>query len=398
MSNALQRPSAQHWFGTDQLGMDIFSRVIVGTRVSLAVGLLAVSIAMTVGVILGSIAGYIGGRVDTAIMRVMDMMLAIPSILLAITPMAALGKGIDKAVIAIGLVSIPEYARDCPRQHPLHQGERLRRGHSGRRQQQHPHHLQTRAPQRPLGDHYPGHPGHVERYSRPGRPWVPRYGHAAAAGRMGDMLGRGRGFIFQAPYTLFFPGMAITLTVLAFNLLGDGLRDALDPKCGTNERCSCPVHDLCGRLRTVQGDRPRGESMSPSRCARVRSWPSWGSRASGKSVTALSVMGLLLPPGRVVGGEVIFGGAEPVALSKREMLKCPRRSDLAMIFQEPTTSLNPVFTVENQNRRKHRAIWTSAARTRPWTSDRDAASRGHPGFRERSGTTPTRCPGGCASG
>ena len=111
MPNALQRPSAQHWFGTDQLGMDIFSRVIVGTRVSLTVGLLAVSIAMTVGVILGSIAGYIGGRVDAVIMRVMDMMLAIPSILLAITLMAALGKGIDKAVIAIGLVSIPEYAR-----------------------------------------------------------------------------------------------------------------------------------------------------------------------------------------------------------------------------------------------------------------------------------------------
>ncbi len=111
MANALQTPSAQHWFGTDQLGMDIFSRVIVGTRVSLTVGLLAVSIAMTIGIVLGSIAGYVGGRVDTVIMRVMDMMLAIPSILLAITLMAALGKGIDKAVIAIGLVSIPEYAR-----------------------------------------------------------------------------------------------------------------------------------------------------------------------------------------------------------------------------------------------------------------------------------------------
>ncbi|MEL7666708.1 MAG: ABC transporter permease, partial [Actinomycetota bacterium] len=111
MSNALKPPSAEHWFGTDQLGMDIFSRVIAGTRVSLTVGLLAVSIALTTGIVLGAIAGYAGGWVDTVIMRVMDMMLAIPSILLAITLMAALGKGIDKAVIAIGLVSIPEYAR-----------------------------------------------------------------------------------------------------------------------------------------------------------------------------------------------------------------------------------------------------------------------------------------------
>ena len=185
MANALKPPSAQHWFGTDQLGMDIFSRVIVGTRVSLTVGLLAVSIAMTVGVILGSIAGYIGGRVDTVIMRVMDIMLAIPSILLAITLMAALGKGIDKAVIAIGLVSIPEYAR-IVRSNTLSIKENdyvAAARIDG--QQQHPHHLQARAPQRPLGDHRPDHPGHVQRHPRSGRPWVSRHGRATAAGRMG---------------------------------------------------------------------------------------------------------------------------------------------------------------------------------------------------------------------
>lgn len=111
MTKSFIWPNSEHWFGTDQLGRDIFSRVIAGTRISLTVGLSAVAISLTIGVVLGSIAGYRGGKVDTVIMRFMDMMLAIPSILLAIAFMAALGKGLDKAVIAIGLVSIPEYAR-----------------------------------------------------------------------------------------------------------------------------------------------------------------------------------------------------------------------------------------------------------------------------------------------
>ena len=111
MSQSFLTPSSQHWFGTDQLGRDVFSRVLDGTKISLFVGIAAVAISMTTGVIFGSIAGDRGGKTDTIIMRFMDMMLAIPSILLAITFMAALGKGLDKAVIAIGLVSIPEYAR-----------------------------------------------------------------------------------------------------------------------------------------------------------------------------------------------------------------------------------------------------------------------------------------------
>lgn len=185
MPNALESPSAEHWFGTDQLGMDIFSRVIVGARVSLTVGLLAVSIAMTVGVVLGSIAGYLGGRVDTVIMRVMDMMLAIPSILLAITLMAALGKGIDKAVIAIGLVSIPEYAR-IVRSNTLSIKEndyvaaaRIVGNSDLRIISRHvlPNALSVIIVRTTLGMSS----GH----SRPGRPWVPGHGRATAAGRMG---------------------------------------------------------------------------------------------------------------------------------------------------------------------------------------------------------------------
>ena len=230
MANALKPPSPEHWFGTDQLGMDIFSRVIVGARVSLTVGLLAVSIALTIGIILGAIAGYAGGKWDTGIMRVMDMMLAIPSILLAITLMAALGKGIDKAVIAIGLVSIPEYAR-------------LVRGNI----------LSIKENDYVAAARISGNSNLriVVRHVLPIAMSViivrATLGISAAIldtaalgflgmgvqppqAEWGDMLGRARGFIFQAPHTLLYPGMAITLTVLAFNLLGDGMRDALDPK------------------------------------------------------------------------------------------------------------------------------------------------------------------------
>jgi len=230
MANALKAPSAAHWFGTDQLGMDIFSRVIAGTRVSLTVGLLAVSIALTIGVILGSISGYAGGWVDTVIMRVMDMMLAIPSILLAITLMAALGKGIDKAVIAIGLVSIPEYARIVRgailsiKENDYIAAARVVGNSDFRIIFRHvlPNALSVIIVRATLGIS-----SAVLDTAALGFLGM---GVQPPQAEWGDMLGRARGFIFQAPHTLLYPGMAITATVLAFNLLGDGLRDALDPK------------------------------------------------------------------------------------------------------------------------------------------------------------------------
>ena len=230
MANALKAPNAQHWFGTDQLGMDIFSRVIAGTRVSLTVGLLAVSIALTIGIVLGSVAGYAGGWVDTIIMRVMDMMLAIPSILLAITLMAALGKGIDKAVIAIGLVSIPEYARIVRgnilsiKENDYIAAARVVGNSDVRIVFRHvlPNALSVIIVRATLGIS-----SAVLDTAALGFLGM---GVQPPQAEWGDMLGRARGFIFQAPHTLLYPGMAITLTVLAFNLLGDGLRDALDPK------------------------------------------------------------------------------------------------------------------------------------------------------------------------
>lgn len=230
MSMAFVKPCADHWFGTDQLGRDIFSRILSGTKISLLVGISAVAYSLVIGTILGSVAGYFGGRVDGFIMRCMDIMLSIPSILLAITLMAALGKGLDKAIIAIGTVSIPEYAR-IVRSSILSVKENdyvaaaKVIGNSDRRiifRHILPNVVSSIVVRATLGISTAildtaalGFLG---------------MGVQPPMAEWGDMLGRARTYIFSAPYTLIFPGLAITLAVLAFNLFGDGLRDALDPK------------------------------------------------------------------------------------------------------------------------------------------------------------------------
>lgn len=225
-----QTPSADHWFGTDNLGRDIFSRVIVGTRISLFVGVAAVAFSLILGTIFGSIAGYFGGKIDAFIMRIMDIMLSIPSILLAVTLMAALGKGLDKAIIAIGVVSIPEYARIIRssilsvKENDYVAAARVL-GNSDTRIIFHhilPNVLSSIVVRATLGISTAildtaalGFLG---------------LGVQPPIAEWGDMLGRVRSMVLVYPHMLIFPGLAITLAVLAFNLFGDGLRDALDPK------------------------------------------------------------------------------------------------------------------------------------------------------------------------
>lgn len=230
MEIALQKPSAQHLLGCDELGRDELSRIIYGARISLRVGLEAVAIALSIGTCMGALAGYYGGWIDLVIMRIMDIMLAFPSILLAIAFMAVLGKGIDNAVIAIGVVSIPEYAR-------------IVRG-SVLSVKENDYVMAARA----IGN---SNNGIIFRHIMPNiiAPIVVRatlgisgaildtaalgflgLGVKPPMAEWGTMLGMGRGYIWNAPHLLTYPGLAITVTVLAFNLMGDGLRDALDPR------------------------------------------------------------------------------------------------------------------------------------------------------------------------
>ena len=204
MTKSFIFPNSVHWFGTDQLGRDVFSRVLDGTKISLFVGIAAVAISMTIGVIFGSIAGYRGGKIDTVIMRFMDMMLAIPS--------------------------IPEYARIVrgsilsAKENDYVQAARVIGNKDTRIIFRHilPNVISSIVVRATLG--ISSAILDTAALGFLGLGVQPPYAE------WGDMLGRARGFIFSAPYTLIFPGVAITITVLAFNLFGDGLRDALDPK------------------------------------------------------------------------------------------------------------------------------------------------------------------------
>lgn len=230
LSSTVQGPSPEHWFGTDLQGRDILCRMLVGTQITLVVGLASVAISLTLGIIFGAIAGYKGGKWDTIIMRLMDIMLSIPSVLLAIAIMAALGQGIDKAVVAIGFVAIPEYAR-------IVRSEILAIKEND-----------YVAAARVIGDSdFKIIMQHVLPNALPSIIVRATLGISSAildcaalgflglgvqppAAEWGDMLGRGRNELFRAPWLMIFPGLAITLTVLAFNMLGDGIRDGLDPK------------------------------------------------------------------------------------------------------------------------------------------------------------------------
>ena len=230
LPEALKAPNAMHVMGTDELGRDILSRTLYGARISLLVGVEAVALALACGVILGALAGFYGGKVDIAIMGVMDIMLSFPSILLAIAFMTVMGRGVEKAVIAIGIVSIPEYAR-IVRASVLSVKENV-------------YIMAARA----IGNN-DRRLIFVHILPNVMAPIIVRATigvsvailEAAALGFLGlgvvpptaewgTMLGAGRQAIFSAPHIVTFPGLAITLTVMAFNLLGDGLRDVLDPR------------------------------------------------------------------------------------------------------------------------------------------------------------------------
>ena len=229
LSQSLQSPSAAHFFGTDEQGRDIFSRVIDGTAVSLRVGVIAVAISLSIGTFFGAVCGYFGGKIDMILMRIMDIILAFPSMLLAIAFMSALGKGIDKAVIAISIVTIPEYARivrGCVlslKESEYVEAAKVIGNNDFTIIFKHilPNILSPIIVRATLGI--------SSAILDTAALGFLGLGVQPPLAEWGTMLGSGRNYFNNAPFIILFPGLAITITVLAFNLLGDGLRDALDP-------------------------------------------------------------------------------------------------------------------------------------------------------------------------
>jgi peptide/nickel transport system permease protein len=224
-------PSAQHWLGVDTLGRDELSRIIYGARFSLLIGVVAVSVGLSIGLLLGATAGYAGGFVDSAVMRLMDIMLAIPGLLLAIGIVAMLGPGLFQIMIAVGVANIPIFAR-------------LLRG-SILSQKENDFVLSARAvgvrPRSILFSHVlPNSLSPVivtgtlalatAIIDVAGLGFLGLGPQDPSTPEWGTMLTEVDRYLQSAPYLAIFPGVAIVLSVLGFNLIGDGLREALDPK------------------------------------------------------------------------------------------------------------------------------------------------------------------------
>ncbi len=229
----LQGWSQEHYFGTDKVGRDIFSRIVYGSRISIKVGLVAMTFSISIGALLGVLAGYYGGWIDNTIMRIMDMMLAMPSILLAMVIVTILGQSLTNAIIAVSIVYIPQYARILRASVlTIREQDYVTAAHAIGMSDFRiltrailPNCLAPLIVQATLGMG-------AAILDAAGLSFL---GLGAEIGEpeWGAMLNENRALIRRAPWTVMTPGIAIFLIVLGFNLLGDALRDVLDPQVKT---------------------------------------------------------------------------------------------------------------------------------------------------------------------
>ena len=359
--------------GTDQLGRDLLSRLIWGTRVSLAVGIAATLVATVLGSLIGLIAAFYGRVLDTVLMRGIDMLMAFPYLLLALAIVAALGPGLFNALLAIAIVNIPFFARSVRGatlglvRREFVEAARLS-GYSNRRiiaSELFPNVLPVIV---------------ITMSTTVG--WMILetaglsflgLGAQPPQADLGSMLGDGRNLIINAPHVAIIPGVLIFVLVMGINLLGDGLRDVLDPRLksgalsrpvamtaaapaaerispGLTQSAAAPLLSVrsletqfhVGRevYRAVNGvsfDVARGQALGIV-----------GESGSGKSVTAMSILGLVpTPPGKITGGQILFEGEDLVG-APLEHLQDIRGNRIAYIFQDPLTTLNPLLPVGEQ--------------------------------------------------
>jgi peptide/nickel transport system permease protein len=230
LERGYETPSKDFWLGTDEYGRDVFSRIVYGSRVSLAVGFLTVGIGLVLGVFIGVTAGYYGGVAGNALMRLMDILLAMPSILLAIAIAASLGAGLFNLMIAVGISNIPRYARIARgsvlsvRGMEYIEAAKAAGSSDLRILARHviPNCTAPLIVQATLGIASAILNAAALSFIGLGiQPPFPEWG---------AMLSEGRQLIRELPHLTLFPGLAIMITILGFNFLGDGLRDALDPR------------------------------------------------------------------------------------------------------------------------------------------------------------------------
>lgn len=366
----LMRPLSQgHLLGTDDLGRDILARLIWGTRVSLAVGISATLIAAFFGSLIGLLAGYAGGRTDTILMRGIDMLMAFPYILLALGIVAVLGPGLLNALYAIAVVNIPFFARNI-------------RGISlglSRREFVQAARLSGKSNiQIMFGEVLPNVLPVIVITMSTTIGWMILetaglsflgLGAQPPQADLGSMLGQGRKILFTAPHVSIIPGLMIFVLVMSINLLGDGIRDALDPRLKSGaltrpvartaverSKTPTPVPHECAvldvqDLRTefhIGDDIYRAVGGVDMRVGKRECLGIVGESGSGKSVSAMSIMGLVpTPPGKIVGGVALLDGEDLFAASD-ERIRQLRGLAVSHVFQDPLSTLHPLFTVGDQ--------------------------------------------------
>jgi peptide/nickel transport system permease protein len=369
-ANRLLRPLADgHLLGTDALGRDILSRLVWGCRVSLAVGISATVVAAFFGSLIGLVAGYSGGPIDSIMMRGIDMVLAFPYILLALGIVAVLGPGLINALYAIAIVNIPIFARNVrgitlglTRREFVDAARLSGKSNSGIL----------------FSEILPNVLPVIIILMSTTVGWMILesaglsflgLGAQPPQADLGSMLGDGRKILFTAPHVSIIPGVTIFALVMSINLLGDGVRDVLDPrlKSGALTR---PVARTAIERATAANRTPAKKtvldieglntefrigseiykavggvdlSLRQGECLGIV-----GESGSGKSVSAMSIMGLVpTPPGKITGGAAWLEGEDLFAMNDEQIRKL-RGSAVSHVFQDPLSTLHPLFTVGDQ--------------------------------------------------
>jgi peptide/nickel transport system permease protein len=367
-ANRFLRPLSEgHMLGTDHLGRDLLSRLLWGTRLSLAVGFAAALVAGLAGAAIGATAGYFGFHTDNVTMRGIDMLMAFPYILLALAIVAVLGPGLLNALIAVAVVNIPFFARNI-------RGVTVGIAH---REFIDAARLAGMGNARILlTEVVPNIVPVVVIAMSTTIGWMILetaglsflgLGSQPPQADLGSMLGEARAALITAPHTSIVPGVMILLIVMSVNLLGDGIRDALDPRLRSGaltrpmaatrvERAKVPAPRGDGLLRIEALETqfhvgPRiyravnevSLHLDAGECLGLI-----GESGSGKSVTALSVMGLVAsPPGVITGGAVQLEGQDLIG-APYEVLRSFRGRRVAYIFQDPLSTLHPLYRIGDQ--------------------------------------------------